>query len=352
MEPRRLSWAPLPAQPLPGETRETLADGRVRITSAAEPGAELFARPCEICSGLFYEACIARHFDACFTAHSPSATPAVVRQPSTAEEPQRALFGTIFEESQDDGAWRLRLHSLRRSIYMSALPVDCLLSLVGPTAYGRLSQVSTGWRDVTRTARPLRQWHHEQNTRLLDRLVRGERCTCASLVHQLAEGASREVCGKAAVLLERGLALKEVDVIWKTLAGATRQIRLVSRGGDASAILCEATIGDVVEVVHDLEGTPRDQFALYCRVSNRALRHVESPLIVAYTSGRQIYLEMSLTSGRGCLSASLQHWATYIRPSRNIETNDRGEYIGHSTETFLMTKRYQLLSEGLVSFQS
>ena len=331
-----MSSGRLPAQPLPGETRETLADGRVRITRAAEPGAELFARPCEICFGRFYEACIARHFDACFTAHSPSATPAVVRQPSTAEEPQRALFGTIFEESQD-GAWRFRLHSLRRSVYISALPLDCLLSLVGPTAYGRLSQVSTGWRDITQTTQPLHQWHHEQNTRLLDRLVRGERCTCASLVHQLAEGASREVCGKAAVLLERGLALKEVDVIWKTLGGATRQIRFVSRGGDASAILCEATIGDVVDFVHHFVGTPRDQFALHHRVSNRALRHVESPLIVAYTSGRQIFLEMSLTSGRGCLSASLQHWDTYIRPSRNIETNGRREYIGLSTETFLMT---------------
>ena len=38
---------------------------------------------------------------------------------------------------------------------MSALPLDCLLSLVGPTAYGRLSQVSTlvstGWRDYGET---------------------------------------------------------------------------------------------------------------------------------------------------------------------------------------------------------
>ena len=83
--------------------------------------------------------------------------------------------------------------------------------------------------------------HHEQSTRLLDRLVRGERCTCASLAHQLAEGASREVCGKEAVSLEHGLALKEVDVFLKTLAGATRQIRFVSRGGNAYAILCEAT---------------------------------------------------------------------------------------------------------------
>jgi hypothetical protein len=64
--------------------------------------------------------------------------------------------------------------------------------------------------------------------------------------NQLAEGASREVCGKEAVSLERGLALKEVDVFLKTLAGATRHIRFVSRGGDAYAILCEATIGDVL----------------------------------------------------------------------------------------------------------
>jgi hypothetical protein len=48
------------------------------------------------------------------------------------------------------------------------------------------------------------------------------------------------------VSLERGLALKEVDVFLKTLAGTTRQIRFVSRGGDAYAILCEATIGDVL----------------------------------------------------------------------------------------------------------
>ena len=41
--------------------------------------------------------------------------------------------------------------------------------------------------------------------------------------------------------LEHGLALKEVDVFLKTLAGATRQIRFVSRGGNAYAILCEAT---------------------------------------------------------------------------------------------------------------
>ena len=63
--------------------------------------------------------------------------------------------------------------------------------------------------------------------------------------------------------------------------------------------------------------------------------------MVAYTSGRQIHLEIHLVGrGQGCLSVSLRHWDTYIRPSRNIETNDEGKYTGGlSTETFLMTER-------------
>ena len=64
--------------------------------------------------------------------------------------------------------------------------------------------------------------------------------------------------------------------------------------------------------------------------------------MVAYTSGRQMHLEINLVGrGQGCLSVSLQHWDTYIRPSRNIETNDEGKYTGGlSTETFLMTERW------------
>ena len=81
----------------------------------------------------------------------------------------------------------------------SRLPaVACGPDCLWPTEPEVSTLVSTGWRDVTRTARPLRQCapRADESTRLLDRLVRGERCTCASLVHQLAEGASREVCGK------------------------------------------------------------------------------------------------------------------------------------------------------------
>jgi hypothetical protein len=79
----------LPAQLLPGETRETLVDGRVRITERRRAGSRAVCTTlrdtCEIISGLFHEAYITRHFDACFTAHSPSTPPAVMRQPSTAE---------------------------------------------------------------------------------------------------------------------------------------------------------------------------------------------------------------------------------------------------------------------------
>ena len=338
----------LPDQPLPGETRETLADGRVRITSATEPGAELFARRCVLCVGLFYEERIARHFDACFTAHSPSAPPAVVRQPTTAADPERALFGTIFEDSQD-GAWRFRLHSLRRSVYMSALPIDCLLSFVGPAAYGRLSQVSAGWRDVTRTARPLRQWHHEQNTRLLGRLVRGEHCTCASIVRQLAEGASREVCGKAAASLERGLALREVEVFVKNLSGRPmRLLHLASRGEEAPGVLLEATLGDVLRCIQDIEGLPVDQHAntLHSRSSSKALHHMEAPLIVAWNSqgnsARQINLEMTLPDRRGghpCFFASLQHWDTHMRRERRIEVSrEPGQ-----------RERWQMEAEGFIA---
>ena len=121
----------------------------------------------------------------------------------------------------------------------SRLPaVACGPDCLWPTEPEVSTLVSTGWRDVTRTARPLRQCapraEHEaagptRSARALHvRIARspaGRRCI---------QGGLRQGVGKEAVSLERGLALKEVDVFLKTLAGTTRQIRFVSRGGDAA----------------------------------------------------------------------------------------------------------------------
>ena len=330
----------LPSRQPPGETRETLPDGRVRITTFGND-VERFARRCVICSGLYYEGSIARHFDACFTAHSPSTPSAViVRQPMIAAEPQRALFGTIFDEDSQADAWRFRPRSLRRSVYMSALPVECLLSLVGPTTYGRLSQVSIGWRDVTRTAQPLRQWHHEQSMGLQDRLLRGEHCTCASLVRQLAEGASREACGKAAVALERGLALREVEVRVIGTSGRRIRVRLASRGADVSGVLLEATVGDAMAFLQDIEGASPDHHTLYCRTSNRALRHMEAPLIVAWGSGPQINLELSISSNVRrcpCFRASWRHWQMHIWRTRDIVNGRAGSELSWKMEASAFT---------------
>jgi hypothetical protein len=96
----------------------------------------------------------------------------------------------------------------------SRLPaVACGPDCLWPTEPEVSTLVSTGWRDVTRTARPLRQCapraEHEaagptRSGRALHvRIARspaGRRCI---------QGGLRQGVGKEAVSLERGLALKE-----------------------------------------------------------------------------------------------------------------------------------------------
>ena len=163
----------------------------------------------------------------------------------------------------------------------SRLPaVACGPDCLWPTEPEVSTLVSTGWRDVTRTARPLRQCapraEHEaagptRSARALHvRIARspaGRRCI---------QGGLRQA--KEAVSLERGLALKEVDVFLKTLAGAT--VRVSRRRRDAYAIL--SVRGHhrrcFVDFVHRSSLGPHHRsslgphFVLHHRVSNRALR--------------------------------------------------------------------------------
>ena len=233
---------------------------------------------CEICGEEVSEEQIAAHFEACFADHCPVEPPPFVPQQSLTDDPQAALFGTAAPYTPGPG-------------------VDSVLSHLGPTDYGRLSQTNLGWRHATRTTRHLRVWHQRKLQQLLQQLPHGSLgtgCSCSSLLRALPDDASRKACGAAAARLERGLALEEATVEIKSLTN--RRISfLVKSNRRGSGVLWEATVGDLYVAVQDSFGHPVEQVELLC--GSTALVHLDAPLI-AYVSSRHIQLEMTLRSRR------------------------------------------------------
>jgi hypothetical protein len=112
--------------------------------------------------GVYHEV-ITRHFDACFTAHSPS-TPnrpllcVSPRPPKSRSDPSLAPFSRRARMAPGGSGYTLPQTERLHVGSPSRLPaVACGPDCLWPTEPEVSTLVSTGWRDVTRTARPLRQ---------------------------------------------------------------------------------------------------------------------------------------------------------------------------------------------------
>ena len=207
--------------------------------------------------GVYHEV-ITRHFDACFTAHSPS-TPnrpllcVSPRPPKSRSDPSLAPFSRRARMAPGGSGYTLPQTERLHVGSPSRLPaVACGPDCLWPTEPEVSTLVSTGWRDVTRTARPLRQCapradagEHEAAgpTRSRASAARAHRSfTSWPKVHPGRSAASEG--GRVARAWSRPQ--RSGRVLESTRRRYPSNPLRVSRRRRICNILCEATIGDVL----------------------------------------------------------------------------------------------------------